>query len=240
VVQRDRRGKRPCAVLTLWLGFVAPAAATDDKTREEARTVLFGGLDVGRSVFISAGRKQALGACLDESGTVFMLTAASGRKRERDSVLGSMTVRQAAEASALLGYNGCSGARSRRLSSAPSSTWRRGTGSASRSPTIKPAPAPASSARSGATRARTCFSTRRRSPDRRAGMSGRGSRPDFAPGRTSILDRRRPSYREGRLGLHATGVELGSFVVRLSGGWRRDEERDRSGPYVGLWGHWRP
>jgi hypothetical protein len=75
--QRGRRGMRPCAVLALWLGFAAPAAATDDKAREEARTVLFGGLDVGRSVFVSAGRKQTLGAFLDESGPVFMLTAAS-------------------------------------------------------------------------------------------------------------------------------------------------------------------
>ena len=51
---------------------------------------------------------------------------------------------------------------------------------------------------------------------------------------------RTATYHEGRLGLHATGVEFGSFAVRVSGGWRWDEERDRSGPYVGLSGHWRP
>jgi hypothetical protein len=101
--QRDRRGRRPGAALALCLlPFSTPGAADDG--REAARTVLFGSLDVGRSVFVSAGRKRALFGPLDESGPVFLLLTASGRKRERDSVLGSMTVRQAADASAMLGY----------------------------------------------------------------------------------------------------------------------------------------
>lgn len=223
VVQRDRRGKRPCAVLTLWLGFVAPAAARDDKTREEARTVLFGGLDVGRSVFISAGRKQALSACLDESGTVFMLTAASGRKRERDSVLGSMTVRQAAEASALLGYQWVFG---RTIAAAfvgpeldvETEHWLSFAQLNDQ-------------ARAGARVLGEVWSYPRENLLLHATMIAGSSRghvwsrlaagfrawqnvylgPEAALYRTA-------TYREGRLGLHATGVEFGSFVVRLSSG----------------------
>jgi hypothetical protein len=51
---------------------------------------------------------------------------------------------------------------------------------------------------------------------------------------------RTTTYYEGRLGLHATGIAIGKVSLRLSGGWRWDEERERSGPYLGLSGHWRP
>jgi Cellulose biosynthesis protein BcsS len=243
--QRGRCGMRRCAVLALWLGFAAPAAATDDKAREEARTVLFGGLDVGRSVFVSAGRKQTLGAFLDESGPVFMLTAASGRKRERDSVLGSMTVRQAAEASALLGYQWVFGRTIAAAFVGPELDVETGHWLSFAHPDDR--------ARAGARvlgevwshpredlllHATTIAGSSRGHVWSRLAAGLRAWRNVYVGPEAALY--RTATYHEGRLGLHATGVEFGSFAVRVSGGWRWDQERDRSGPYVGLSGHWRP
>lgn len=50
---------------------------------EDQRTVLFGSIDGGRSVFVSAGSKQALSGSLDRTGFVAMETAGSGLTRER-------------------------------------------------------------------------------------------------------------------------------------------------------------
>ncbi len=45
------------------------------------------------------------------------------------------------------------------------------------------------------------------------------------------------TYREWRLGAHVTGVTLGRFNLRLSGGWRGEEETGDRGAYVGLSAH---
>jgi hypothetical protein len=42
------------------------------------------------------------------------------------------------------------------------------------------------------------------------------------------------TYREWRFGAHLTGLTLGRFNLRLSGGWRGEEETGDRGPYIGL------
>ena len=207
--------------------------------------MLFGSLDVGRSVFVSAGRKRALGGSLDESGPVFMLTAASGRKRERDSVLGSMTVRQAAEASGLLGYQWFFGPTIAAVFIGPELDVETGGDFGFAHPDDR--------ARVGGRilgevwshprenlllNATAIAGTAREQVWARLAAGLRAWERIYVGPEAALY--RTATYYEGRLGLHATGVEIGAFSLRLSGGWRWDEERDRSGPYVGLSGHWRP
>ena len=45
------------------------------------------------------------------------------------------------------------------------------------------------------------------------------------------------TYRESRVGAHVTGLTLGRFNLRLSGGWRGEEETGHQGGYVGLSAH---
>ncbi len=42
------------------------------------------------------------------------------------------------------------------------------------------------------------------------------------------------TYKDLRLGVHATGVELGLLNLRLSGGWDWDDDQRKGGPYIGL------
>ncbi len=45
------------------------------------------------------------------------------------------------------------------------------------------------------------------------------------------------TYREWRLGAHVTGLSLGGVSLRLSAGWRGEEDAGRDGAYVGIAGH---
>lgn len=42
------------------------------------------------------------------------------------------------------------------------------------------------------------------------------------------------TYREWRLGAHVTGLTFGGMSLRLSGGWRGEEDTRQEGAYVGL------
>ena len=50
---------------------------------EDQHTVLFGSMDAGRSVFVSAGAKQSLTGPLDRNGVLMMETTGFGLTRER-------------------------------------------------------------------------------------------------------------------------------------------------------------
>ena len=207
--------------------------------------MLFGSLDVGRSVFVGAGRKRALGPSLDEDGPVFLLLTASGRKRERDSALGSMTVRQAADASALLGYQWVFDRTFVTAALGPELDVETG-------PDFRFAN-PDDRARAGARLLGDLWSHPREDWLLHA-TAIVGSAREQAWARLAVGHRvrdgiyvgpeaalyRTATYHEARVGLHATGVAIGKVNLRLSGGWRWDEERERSGPYLGLSGHWRP
>jgi hypothetical protein len=45
------------------------------------------------------------------------------------------------------------------------------------------------------------------------------------------------TYREWRLGAHVTGLSIGRVSLRLSAGWRSEEDADRDGAYAGIAGH---
>ena len=95
--------------------FWAPATGRAEETVRQSSpslsTVLFGSLDAGRSAFLSAGLKRSLAGSLDQSGPV-LLAGAGGGGSAADGGLGSrsgFSVRPAAQASALLGYQWVNG-----------------------------------------------------------------------------------------------------------------------------------
>jgi len=45
------------------------------------------------------------------------------------------------------------------------------------------------------------------------------------------------TYRELRVGAHVTGFTLGRLNLRLSGGWRAEEDTSHQGAYMGLSAH---
>ena len=72
---------------------------------EDMNTVLFGSLDVGRSMFLNVGSKRTLTGPLDRDGFVGMQANGLGLTRERSELGGGIrTTRITAESSGLLGY----------------------------------------------------------------------------------------------------------------------------------------
>jgi hypothetical protein len=45
------------------------------------------------------------------------------------------------------------------------------------------------------------------------------------------------TYREWRVGAHVTGLTLGAVSVRVSAGWRGEEETGDKGAYLGIAAH---
>ena len=73
----------PALVFAGWSASAQPRDEDLFIRPEDQRTVLFGSIDGGRSVFVSGGSKQALSGSLDRTGFVAMETAGSGLTRER-------------------------------------------------------------------------------------------------------------------------------------------------------------
>lgn len=106
---RDRTGLL-VAVMCGWLCSSAARAEPRDEDLfirpEDQRVVLFGGVDAGRSVFVSGGAKQSLIGSLDRSGFVFMESSGFGLTRERFRPEGAdvPVLRFTHQTSALTGY----------------------------------------------------------------------------------------------------------------------------------------
>jgi hypothetical protein len=89
----------------LFLALAHATAAGDGAVKpRELNTVLFGSLDGGRSVFVNAGVKRALGGSLDRDGFVLMGGAGAGGEPERGPLLSGSMFRPTAQAYAMLGY----------------------------------------------------------------------------------------------------------------------------------------
>lgn len=73
--------------------------------RDDLRIVPFASIDVGRSIFVSAGLKQSLTGPLDRQGYVAMETLGYGLTRERgDSGAAASLYRHTLQTSSLVGY----------------------------------------------------------------------------------------------------------------------------------------
>ena len=202
---------------------------------EEPRTVLFGSLDGGRSAFATIGLKHAIGPSVDRDGWFFLGYAGAGGPREAEA--GDRGL--ASQGNALFGYQ-----------------WNLGrtlvAGFAGPEFDLDPPRAAAPGvARWGLRLQGEVWSH----PTENLLVTGTmilASAREHLWGRASTGYRmfgsvfvgpeialyRSETYRETRLGLHATGITAGRYTLRLSVGYRQDDDRERGG-YAQLSAHTR-
>lgn len=230
-----------CAAIT---GFAVavqfPATAEDSKVAPSPRTVLFASLDAGSSGFLTFGGKRTLVGTLDESGPVALASIGAGGSPEQvgSPAIGDAPFRPVMQASGLLGYQWALGRAFLSLFAGPeldrdrfastSGPAREETRIGARvhgeiwmhptDDTLLTGTAIAGSARGHLWA--------------RASGGYKVWRDVFIGPEATVY--RTETYREWRIGAHATGLELGRFTLRLSTGWRADETSARGGPYGAL------
>lgn len=224
-------------------GFAVPAEG--DESRRDLRTVLFGSLDAGRSTFGSVGLKRTLAGPLDADGPVAMAIIGFGPTDRGSAPLSGRpaALRHAGEGSALLGRQwalerthlafflgpefaaGQDGSRRRAGDASPlprfgtrlqGELWAHPTETTLLTATL-------------------VAGTARHHLWGRIAAGRRIWSTVFVGPEASLY--RTGSYRELRLGLHATGLHLGRVHLRLSGGWRWDDDSRGRGGYFGLSGY---
>jgi hypothetical protein len=210
-----------------------PAAADD---REALRTVLFGSLEAGRGGFASAGFKRTRGP-LDRDGLAVIGTVGGGL--ERDPAEGPTAPghrRYKAQASLVGGYQWMLGWGAVGLFAGPEFDLEAvpGDPAARERPRLggrfqaeawlHPSADTLVTLTGIAGSARGHLWTR-------ASFGYRLREGVFAGPEASLYVTR--GQRDWRLGLHATGLAWRDLRLRLSAGWRQDEER-RGGAYLGL------
>jgi Cellulose biosynthesis protein BcsS len=223
--------------------FFAPSQSNAAEERRdkprELDTVLFGSLDAGRSVFVSAGFKRTLGGSLDRDGFVLMAGAGAAGEPERGPLLNHATFRPTAHAHALLGYQWMLGRAAVTLLTGPEfdaemeapNAWQsartrfglRGHAEVWAHPTPETL----------ATATLIAGSAREHIWGRISG--GYAFWPGVFLGPEASVYARE-DYREWRLGGHLTGLKWGRFNFRLSGGYLQAND-DRNGAYFGLSGY---
>ena len=230
--------------------YVAPCCATEADDRTSARpadfrTVIFGSLDAGHSGFASFGVKRALRGSLDETGPVGMAHLGYGGMGERawDHPGAPRVIRHAVHASALIGYQWV---RDGLVVAAFAGPEIEGEQLSRRAlPRLDDEPHLGTrlhgeiwahpSANTLLTA--TAIVGTARTPH----LWGRASAGHalwdgvFLGPEASVYTT--DTYREWRLGAHLTGLTLGRFNLRLSGGWRTEEETHHNGAYFGLSAH---
>ena len=209
---------------------------------EDQRTVLFGSMDGGRSVFVSVGAKQSLTGPLDRTGFVAMETTGFGLTSERfRSGVGDAApvLRFTHQTSVLIGHqwalNGiylaayagpeahqeqlAVGGRVYRFSTprpgarAQLELWAHPTPNTLVTGTL-------------------VTGTARTSLWARASAGLRVIGPAFVGPEVTVYAT--PTYRETRFGGHVTGFGFGILRMRASAGWMIDDAHRRGSPYAGL------
>lgn len=225
-------------------GIVAAAPRDADLfiRPEDQRTVLFGSLDAGRSVFLSGGSKQSLTGPLDRSGFLAMETSGFGLTRERSRSADVPVLRLTHQASVMAGYQWALdglylaafvgpelhqeqlayGGRVYRFSEPR--LGARGQFDLWSHPTRE-----------------TLLTATLISGSTRSSLWGRASAgirvfdKMFVGPEVTVYTT--PTYGEIRYGAHLTGLSLSIVTFRVSAGWMSDDTRRRGSPYVGL-GAW--
>jgi Cellulose biosynthesis protein BcsS len=232
------------AALILWTGPGAEAGDLDSSRAPDPRTVLFGSVDTAHSTFATVGLKRTLSGSLDRSGPVGMASVGYGGTVERiEGQPGDVrTIRHAVHASALVGYqwvrdglvvaalagpevdaDELSNRAIPRVSDPHLGARLHGEISAHpTATTLLTTTVIAGTARTAHLWARASAGY--------AVWNGIFLGPEASVYATD-------TYRELRLGAHVTGLALGRFNLRLSGGWRGEEETRDHGAYVGLSAH---
>lgn len=207
---------------------------------EDLHTVLFGSADVGRSSFLLAGAKRTITGPLDRSGFVLLETSGVGFTRERyDPTPGFGVTRVTSETASLLGYQWAAAGLYTAIYAGPELHQEELSVAAAARRVSKPRiggrlqaevwanPTPA-----------TLFTATAVAGSTRGSLYGRVSagyrvwRNLFAGPEASfyVTD----TYREGKVGLHLTGLDVGIVHMRVSGGLQFEDDRRSTSPYFGL------
>ena len=239
-------GKRAALIAALLILRVLPTEASDQSsTPQEPRTVVFGSVDGGHSTFATLGSKRALKGSLDRSGPVGMASLGYGGTVEEDDAApgtGARMIRHAVHASALLGYQWVRDGLVIAAFAGPEIDAEQLSDNA-----LPSVAEPHLGARlhgeiwAHPTTGTLLTTTLIVGTARTAHLWGRASagydlwKGIFIGPEASVYAT--DTYREWRLGAHVTGVTLGRFNLRLSGGWRTEEETGHNGAYVGMSAH---
>lgn len=230
-------------LLHLLLGGPAPAAPRDEDLflrPEDMRTVLFGSVDTGRSVFVSAGVKRTLTGPLDRSGFVAMETSGMGLTRERfEPTPGLGVIRFTTQTASLIGYQWAVDGLYAALYAGPEIHHEQLTVTAIAGRWSKPRLGIRGLAELWVNPSHDTLVT--------ATLQGGSSRGSLY-GRVSAGLRlwrslyvgpeagfyATQSYTETKLGAHVTGLSLGIVHFRFSGGLQSQDDRRHPSPYVGV------
>lgn len=216
-------------------------AAEEPDTRRELRKVIFGSLEAGPArVFGASGVKRMIGSGLDESGVVLMTLSGTGLSRERVPGAVRPVHRSVAQGAVFGGYQwlidggvvmALAGAEvdSERVVEEASQGRPRTGAKLLAEVWYRPGPETLLAATA-------ILGTARGSAWVRGAWGWQLAEGlYFGPEATAYGEGR---YREGRLGLHLTGITLGPVTLRLSAGWSVATQA-RPGLYVGVGSHFR-
>lgn len=239
----------PRAALAAALAVLAPVLAVaeealaQDPAPERSRTVVFGGVDWGRSGFAAVGAKRSLVGPLDQDGPALLGSLGYGGEFERPGPPGTPSaLRHTILAGALAGYQwmlpwGAVGAfagpevatevfrewggldrraRTRIGARAQGEVWAHPTPDTLLTTTV-------------------VLGSARRSAWGRLAVGYRLWGKVFVG--PEVAAYATDTYRKEQIGVHVTGVEFGGLSLRLSGGVQRERDERRIGPYIGLSGH---
>lgn len=207
---------------------------------EDMRTVLFGSVDAGRSVFVASGVKRTLTGPLDGSGFVVMETSGMGLTRERfEPTPGLGVIRVTTQTASLIGYQWAGDGVYAALYAGPEIYHEQLTVAAIAGRWSKP--------RFGLRALAELWINPSQDTLLTATLQG-GSTRGSLYGRVSAGLRlwrslyvgpeagfyATQTYNETKLGAHVTGLRLGIFHFRVSGGVQTQDDRRHPSPYVGV------
>jgi hypothetical protein len=228
------------------LALPSKAEQSDAATRsaDDLRTVLFGSLDGGDSTFGTVGVKRTFSGSLDRSGPVGMASVGYGRTVERAWWEPTEThlIRHAVLASAVVGYQWVRDGLVVAALAGPEVEGER----LSRDAVPSMGEAHLGARLHGEIWANptqntllttTVIGGTARTPHlwARASAGYAFWNRVFVGPEVSVYAT--DTYRELRLGAHITGLTVGGVSLRVSAGWRGEEETRHQGAYVGLSGH---
>ncbi|HEY8567223.1 MAG TPA: cellulose biosynthesis protein BcsS [Beijerinckiaceae bacterium] len=230
-------GRVLCALIGLALASDRAAAVTESDEAEELRTVLFSGIEIGRSAHAGSGFKWRIDGPIDTPGTFIFGSFGSGTGRERDEAgrLDHDRARLTSFGSFGLGHSWFVGPTVFSIALGPEVDHEqvvRGNAKFDRDALqfgvrivgeIWSHPSPDTLL----TFTIVAGSARGHVWARLAGGYRVHERVFVGPELAVYRDQ---TFEEIRLGLHATGLELVGYTLRLSGGWRFETSNRHNGP----------